>query len=335
MHNSQNKKRLQMVLIVLIAVLTIGIGYASISAINLIISGNATASANNDNFKVHFVQTGDTPSLTGNVTLTGSATIDGQDNTKAHFSVSGLTKVGDYAIATYTVINNSDGLGTTISLEVENSNSEYFKVTETITDNKLQAGETTTGTIKVEMIKTPIDTDVSTSVVAKLIATPIEDAEATGGDSDSETGEGKYYYTTLVNDTDFSSNITSNEKVYETPNQAILDLSGGNAVVYKRLFVVNNNVVKKYIVQQLGGDDIYIQYGVDESSSQYHPVFDENKRILKENGYQGNCSESETLITCSRQGFYAEVKINGQALLQENNYGCDENTCGSNFPSQF
>ena len=55
MHNSQNKKTLQIVLIVLIAVLSLGIGYASISAINLIIDGNATANPNDNNFKVKFL----------------------------------------------------------------------------------------------------------------------------------------------------------------------------------------------------------------------------------------------------------------------------------------
>ena len=53
--NFQNKKKLQIVLFVIVAVLTLGIGYASINAINLIISGNATASVNQENFVVHFV----------------------------------------------------------------------------------------------------------------------------------------------------------------------------------------------------------------------------------------------------------------------------------------
>ena len=116
MKNIQNKKTLQIVLVVLIAILTLGIGYASISAINLIINGNGTASANQESFKVYFIQTADTPSITGNVTLTGSATINNEDNIKEEFNVSGLTKVGDYALATYTIINNSS----------DTDNSRYF-----------------------------------------------------------------------------------------------------------------------------------------------------------------------------------------------------------------
>ena len=180
MHNSQNKKTLQIVLIVLVAVLTLGIGYAAISAVNLIINGNATANPNDANFKVHFVKTADTPNLTGNVTLTGSADIDKDDNTVASFNVGGLSKEGDYAIATYTIINNSNDVGAKLSLELTNSNADYFKVTETITDTELQAGDTTTGTVKVEMIKTPVQESVTTSITAKIKSTAVENDSATG-----------------------------------------------------------------------------------------------------------------------------------------------------------
>ena len=43
MKNFQNKKTLQICLFVLVAVVALGIGYAAISAVNLIINGNATA----------------------------------------------------------------------------------------------------------------------------------------------------------------------------------------------------------------------------------------------------------------------------------------------------
>ena len=56
MKNFKNKKTLQIVLLVVIAVVTLGVGYAAISAVNLIINGNATASVDQNNFKVHFTQ---------------------------------------------------------------------------------------------------------------------------------------------------------------------------------------------------------------------------------------------------------------------------------------
>ena len=104
----------------------------------------------------------------------------------ASFNVTGLTKEGDYAEAKYTVSNDSVGIGAEISLNVTTTNTEYFKVTETIDDNKLQAGEETTVTVKVEVLKTPITDSVTTSVTAKVIATPLENSSAIDGDRDSK-----------------------------------------------------------------------------------------------------------------------------------------------------
>ena len=178
MQNSQNKKALQIGLFVLVAIVVLGVGYAAISAVNLIINGNATASVNQNNFKVHFTQA---QAISGSTGASGTSAIDSQDDTKAMFDVTGLTKEGDYAEAVYTVKNDSNGIGAAISLSVTNSNSEYFKVTETIQDDKLQSGEETTATVKVEMIKTPITDSVSTSITAALTASPLENSNATGG----------------------------------------------------------------------------------------------------------------------------------------------------------
>ena len=70
MKNFKSKKTLQIVLVVLIAVLSLGIGYAAISSVNLIINGNATASVNQDNFKVHFTQA---QSITGSTGVSGTS----------------------------------------------------------------------------------------------------------------------------------------------------------------------------------------------------------------------------------------------------------------------
>ena len=170
-------------LFVLIGVLTLSIGYASISAINLIINGNATASVNDNNFKVHFTEA---KQISGTTGVDGTSAINVEDDTMASFNVTGLTKEGDYAEAKYTVSNDSVGIGTEISLNVTTTNTEYFKVTETIDDNKLQAGEETTATIKVEMLKTPITDSVTASVTAKVIATPLENSSAIDGNRDSK-----------------------------------------------------------------------------------------------------------------------------------------------------
>ena len=180
MRNS--RKKIKVFLFVLISILTISIGYASISAINMLINGNGTASVNQQNFKVHFTEAKE---ITGTTGVSGTTIIESND-TIASFNVTGLTKVGDYAEAEYTIKNDSAGIGAEISLNVTTTNTEFFKVTETINDNKLQAGETTQATVKVEMIKTPVTDSVTTSVTAKLIASPLENANAIGGDTDSK-----------------------------------------------------------------------------------------------------------------------------------------------------
>ena len=73
MKNFQNKKTLQICLFVLVAVVALGIGYASISAINLIINGNATANVNQNNFKVHFTQA---QAISGSTGVSGTSNID-------------------------------------------------------------------------------------------------------------------------------------------------------------------------------------------------------------------------------------------------------------------
>ena len=178
MININNKKHLKILIFTLIAIVTLGIGYAGITAINLVINGDATASVNQENFKVHFTQA---QAISGSTGASGTSSIDTQDDTKAMFDVTGLTKVGDYAEAVYIVRNDSNGVGAEISLNLSNTNNEYFKVTETILDNKLQAGEETTAKVKVEMIKTPITDSVSTSITATLTASPLENETATGG----------------------------------------------------------------------------------------------------------------------------------------------------------
>ena len=236
MKNFKNKNTLQIVLLVVIAVVTLGIGYAAISAVNLIINGNATASINQENFKVYFVNTGDTPSLTGNVSVTGAASISTQDNTVALFDVGGLTKVGDYAIATYTIINNSNAIGADITLNVTNSNSNYFKVTESIADSQLQAGDTTTGTIKVEMIKTPVDNTVTTSVKGTLTATPIENELATGNYENTTDLTKKAFY----NDSwsTIKDNIQNNNtKMYNVGDEKIVRINNVNY----RVRIANKN----------------------------------------------------------------------------------------------
>ncbi len=176
----KRKKSLSMFLFVLIAFIVLGVGYAAINNINLIINGTGSVTATQSNFDVRFLDVdGHRPAITPGSPNTVSVI----DNTTATFDVSTLSKKGDTATATIDVKNNSNGVGARIGLNLTNSNDTYFKVTEHIADSELQAGDITTVTVTIEMLKTPVSADETTSISATLTASPIDDSTAVGNSS--------------------------------------------------------------------------------------------------------------------------------------------------------
>ena len=240
---ANKRKKIKVFLFVLIGILTISVGYASISAINLLINGNGTVSVNQNNFIVHFTEAKE---ITGTTGVSGTSSIDTQDDTKAMFDVTGLTKVGDYAEAEYTIKNDSAGIGAEISLNLSNTNNEYFKVTETILDNKLQAGEETTAKVKVEMIKTPITDTVSTTITATLTATPLEDAEATGGSAASKIAGDPVSFATDSWATIQKAVQNNNTSVYNVGDTKSVTINGNNYMV---------RIANKSTAQNCGNSD--------------------------------------------------------------------------------
>ena len=175
MKNKFSKKQLQVFIFICIAIISLGIGYAAISSIILTINGTGTVSVNSNNFNVHFDETVN-PTITQDM---GSATIDAQDNKVAHISVTGLSKVGDSALAEYTVINESNGIGVEFGLELTNTNTEYFRVTESIVKKQLQAGQSTKVRVLVELTKTPLENTVTTNITGTITSNAIDNAGAT------------------------------------------------------------------------------------------------------------------------------------------------------------
>lgn len=161
-----NSKKV-VIIALIVALLIIGIGYAVISSTALKIDGSATASPNDKNFQVKFSGV-PTVSNTDNV----SATIT--DDLDATIEVKGLTAKGDIATATYTIENASPDLTADIVANVsKNTNEEYFSVTTDMTSTvSVTAGNTTTITVTVELIKTPVTADESTTIQVDLTASP-------------------------------------------------------------------------------------------------------------------------------------------------------------------
>ena len=197
----KNKKEGKLFLGILLAVVVLGVGYAAISGVNLIINGSAkaVASAQQEDFIVHFDNLSDegeyiTYSETAavdsfnqtfvnskNVTAASSETNKSasvsisNDQLSATVDVLNMTKVGDTVTFMMPVINESDGIKADLSVDIENNNEEYFNVTavpatETLNGN----GATTTLQVTVNVVKVPTEDDVTGTFTVTLAANPTE-----------------------------------------------------------------------------------------------------------------------------------------------------------------
>lgn len=315
--NYRNKKRLHMLLITLILVITLGIGYASISAINLIIIGNATASSEQANFKVKFLnESGVTPTIEG----TPTNTISVDSDTTASFNISTLDGKGQSVTATYKIKNISSGIGATISLRLTNSNTEYFKVTERILDDTLQAGEETTVTVEVEMLKTPITEAVSTTVTATLVATPIDNTNATGGNPKEEIKPAPLIYTVDgVNDAYINTDISSWTRKFNTFQDAKTAFGYPASLAHD---TEDGRITASYVVFERNNQVYYLKGRINESNSADKPVYNQNVRVLKEAfgpNWESVCTDSSTDFICSTGGLMGNVSTSGAAAYRITN----------------
>ena len=155
------------VVAVIVEMLLLGIGYAAIQNITLNIAGTAAADPSQENFKVMF---SGTPTVSDETYVTAGIT----DEINATINVSGLTKKGEIVTATYTIQNTSTDLTADLSATASNTNTEYFNVSYALEENTLQKGEATTITVTVELIKTPIQESVSSTIGVQIIAAPFQ-----------------------------------------------------------------------------------------------------------------------------------------------------------------
>lgn len=150
--------------VLVIAVLLIAVGYAMISSITLNINGTASGDGNQENFKVLFT---DVTKSSENV----EASVSGLTGT---MKVTGLTTLGDEETATFTIANQSTDINANVSAVIDPNtaiNTEYFDISFTGGNETINAGSTSTITVTVRLVKTPIE-DVSTSFNIKLTAEP-------------------------------------------------------------------------------------------------------------------------------------------------------------------
>ena len=162
------RKTSKIILVTIIATsILLGLGYAAIQNITLNITGTAAAQISQDNFKVRFVGM---PVVSDAVNVTANINND----TTASINVTGLTERGQVVTAIYEIENQSEDLSSDLKINTTNSNTEYFRVSSKLEEMSLVAGDKTTVTVTVEMLKTPIEESVSSNVGVKLEAMPVE-----------------------------------------------------------------------------------------------------------------------------------------------------------------
>ena len=167
-------------LIVIVAVLVLGIGYAVVSSINLTISGSAAMKAVDLNVGFNGVVSSDVTHATTGATASGSNSGTTTTGVRtATISVADLAAVNDYVTVTYTVQNYETDVDATVYVSnISNDKSTYFEVTTDAdgSSNKKTVAKnngTTTIEVKVKLKARPtVAADNQATITITLTADP-------------------------------------------------------------------------------------------------------------------------------------------------------------------
>lgn len=159
------KKMITTALIVL--VLLLGVGYATVSSVNLNINGTAKAETKELQVFYDGVNSGTSAKVT---------TISSPDKARtATFTVDNMT-LDETVTMTFEVKNYETDVNATLAAPsvTQNTNEEYFQVTTSCNKTTLNAGDTATITVNVKLIKTPVTEEAgSTTVTVAMAASPV------------------------------------------------------------------------------------------------------------------------------------------------------------------
>ena len=159
------KKMITTALIVL--VLLLGVGYATVSSVNLNING--TAKAGSKELQVFY--DGTNSGTSAKVTAISSPV----KTREATFTVESMT-LNETVTMTFEVKNYETDVKATLAAPsvTQNTNEEYFQVTTSCDKTTLNAGDTATITVNVKLIKTPVTDEAgSTTVTVAMAASPV------------------------------------------------------------------------------------------------------------------------------------------------------------------
>lgn len=151
----------------LLLVLVLGVGYAVVTSVGLNING--TAAVKGSDLKVSF--NGETEVSSADK-VTTNATKGALDATIA---VKDL-ELNESVTATYTIQNEETDVNAKVEeASITNDKENFFEVTTDMTTAKtVNAGGTTTVTVTVKLVKTPVsDADSTANIAVKLTASPV------------------------------------------------------------------------------------------------------------------------------------------------------------------
>lgn len=93
----------------------------------------------------------------------------------AKFNISEFEKVGDFVTVIFTLENQSSNIDAEISVDITNTNTEYFKVTSRVENNKINSRNGKTNVeVEVELIKLPIGADQKSDIGINILAESIQ-----------------------------------------------------------------------------------------------------------------------------------------------------------------
>lgn len=159
------KKMITTALIVL--VLLLGVGYATVSSVNLNINGSAKAGSK----ELQVFYDGTNSGTSDKVTAISSPV----NTREATFTVENMT-LNETVTMTFKVKNYETDVNATLAAPsvTQNTKSDYFQVTTSCDKTTLNAGDTATITVNVTLIKTPVSAEAgSTTVTVEMAASPV------------------------------------------------------------------------------------------------------------------------------------------------------------------
>ena len=261
----KRRKNSKIILGLLIAVVALGVGYAAITGINLLVNGTATLKSSDGNFGVRFVRNNANETAIENpvenaIKIVGHNVDDTlmdvnemnasvEDDTHATFSVGELDEVGEYVEFTYTVVNESDGIDAMLSFDIadENDALDYFEVSKTVDKSVISEGETAQVTVRVKLINRPLIEDFNGSFTVTLTANPVEEedisADITGTTAkvDSSSSLAKAIQNDNVDTIELDSDITITKKTVLTVDEdTTIDFGGHTLTVEPETIKVAN-----------------------------------------------------------------------------------------------